>query len=82
MATTFAWLTVVVDAVTAIVFLRVGAMAAHRLLAATGTALMGTAALMLGAILFGNPGLASYGYAIGWVICFIGLGLIARPSKR
>lgn len=82
MAASFAWLTVIVDTVTAIVFLGVGVVAVHRFLIVTGAALMGTAVLMLGAILFDNTDLVSYGYAIGWVICFIGLGLIARPSKR
>lgn len=82
MVASFAWLTVIVDAVTATVFLRVGGVAAHRFLTVTGAALMGTAALMLAAILFDNTDLVSYGYAIGWVICLIGFGLIARPPER
>lgn len=78
----FTWLTVIVDGVTAVVFLHVGVVAAHRLLKVAGAALMGTAVLMFGAIVFDDPDIASYGYAIGWVLCFVGFGLIVRPSKR
>lgn len=82
MAATFAWLIVIVDSVTAIVFLRIGHVTAYRALTITGAALMGATVFMLSAILFDNSDLASWGYVLGGVACFIGLWLIARPSKR
>ena len=82
MAATFAWLAVIIDGVTAAVFLRVGYVTACRHLTIAGAALMGTVALMIGAILVDNPDLASCSYALGWVTCFIGLGLIVRELRR
>ncbi|WP_426663850.1 hypothetical protein [Rhodanobacter aciditrophus] len=82
MAATFAWLTVIIDGVTAAVFLRVGYVTAYRYLTITGAVLMSTVALMIGAILVDNPDLVSCSYALGWVTCFIGLGLIVRQLRR